>query len=255
MSVTEFAKQLDDEEGTGIDTKMKYSTFYWKQNKYSRKIYHSASNLPELAINKGTTLFTWFTKKFTSSVNDSIDPTCCFSNHDLDHHCHATTDKESDNVASMFMESIIYNGEKLIYKNEGRNAIVKIIDSSVDSNGKLKYTVEFPSGESEQVTRENLARPDTPDIASIPTTIPDIQEAVQQLSDQDAESILRPNALSAAEQEFLDLHHRLFHLPFSVMFRLAKFGVLPKHFLQLKDRPPPCAACLFGTQHRTNWRS
>ena len=43
MSVTEFAKQLDDEESTGIDTKMKYSRFYWKQNQFSKKIYHSAS--------------------------------------------------------------------------------------------------------------------------------------------------------------------------------------------------------------------
>ena len=37
MSVTEFARQLDDEEGTGIDTKMKYSRFYWKNNKYSNQ--------------------------------------------------------------------------------------------------------------------------------------------------------------------------------------------------------------------------
>ena len=38
------------------------------------------------------------------------------------------------------------------------------------------------------------------------------------------------------------------------MFRLAKAGILPKHFLRLKDKPPPCASCLFGAQHRTNWR-
>ena len=29
MSVTEFARQLDDKDGTGIDTRMKYSRFYW----------------------------------------------------------------------------------------------------------------------------------------------------------------------------------------------------------------------------------
>ena len=40
MSITELARQLDDEEGTGIDTKMKYSRFYWDNNKYSRKIFH-----------------------------------------------------------------------------------------------------------------------------------------------------------------------------------------------------------------------
>ena len=37
MSITEFARQLDDEERTGIDKKMKYSRFYWDDKKYSRK--------------------------------------------------------------------------------------------------------------------------------------------------------------------------------------------------------------------------
>ena len=45
-SVTELAKQFNDKEGTGIDTKMNHSLFYWKNNQFSRKIHHSYSNLP-----------------------------------------------------------------------------------------------------------------------------------------------------------------------------------------------------------------
>ena len=51
------------------------------------------------------------------------------------------------------------------------------------------------------------------------------------------------------------MHHRLFHLPYSIMFRLSKAGLLPKHFLRLKDWPPTCASCMFGAQHRTNWQT
>ena len=40
MSVTELAKQFNDEEGTGIDTKMNHSHFYWKNNQFSHKIHH-----------------------------------------------------------------------------------------------------------------------------------------------------------------------------------------------------------------------
>ena len=58
MSVTELAKQFNDEEGKGIYTKMNHSIFYWKNNKFPRKIHHSSSNLSELTINEGTTLFT-----------------------------------------------------------------------------------------------------------------------------------------------------------------------------------------------------
>ena len=61
MSVTELAKQLEDEEGTGINTKMKYSWMYCNKNAYSRKIYHLALNLPELAINEGNKLYSWYT--------------------------------------------------------------------------------------------------------------------------------------------------------------------------------------------------
>ena len=35
LSVTAFAAQLNDEEGTGIDTKQRRSSFYWDSDRYS----------------------------------------------------------------------------------------------------------------------------------------------------------------------------------------------------------------------------
>lgn len=255
MSVTEFAKQLNDEDGTGIDTKMKYSRFYWMGNKYSRKIYHSASNLPELAINEGDTLYTWFIKMFRSKVNDDVEIACCCTNQILDKQCCTTIDRNIHSKDTTFVKSIIYNGENMIYKNEGHNDLVKVIANKVGEDGMLRYTIEFSSGEHDDVPREFLNRPEIPDIASIPTTIPQIREVTRQLNDEELEFLLHPKSLSPAEQEFLDLHHRLFHLPYSMMFRLAKAGFLPKHLMRIKDRPPPCASCLFGTQHRSKWRT
>ena len=51
------------------------------------------------------------------------------------------------------------------------------------------------------------------------------------------------------------MHHRLFHLPYSKIFQLLKEVLIPKHFLCLKDRPHPCASCMFGAQHWKNWRT
>ena len=51
------------------------------------------------------------------------------------------------------------------------------------------------------------------------------------------------------------MHHRLFHLSYSIMFRTLKAGLLPNHYLHLKYQPPPCASCMFGAHHRTNWRT
>ena len=95
----------------------------------------------------------------------------------------------------------------------------------------LVYNIEFPTGETMEVPREYLSRPDNPDIASLPTRLPELREAVQQLSARNVETIMNPKPLSPAGQEFLDLHHRLFHLPYAVMFRLAKACFLPKHLL------------------------
>ena len=53
----------------------------------------------------------------------------------------------------------------------------------------------------------------------------------------------------------MQFDHRLFHLSYSIMFWLSKAGLLPKHFLRLKHRPPPCASCMFGAQHWKNWRT
>eukprot|EP00956_Cyclotella_meneghiniana_P031729 scaffold84308_cov35-Cyclotella_meneghiniana.AAC.1 len=253
LSITEFAAFLNDDDGTGIDTKRSHSRFYWDNNKYSRKFVHSNSNLPELSINSGNKAFAWFMSKFSRTCDDHIHHTCCLTNR----HIQDLADKaeKQGNVAhEPFLESLIYPEEKMIYKREGRNALVKVISSQLEDD-KLTFTIEFPHGETFQTTREFLHRPEQPEIANIPVTTDDFRATSGILSDEDLNRLAHPEPLSPQEQEFLDMHHRLYHLPYTVMFRLAKHGVLPKHFLRLAKRPPPCASCLFGQAHRKPWRS
>ena len=47
---------------------------------------------------------------------------------------------------------MIYNGENLIYKNQGHNAVIKIIDSGLNTNGMLEYKIEFATGAREKGT-------------------------------------------------------------------------------------------------------
>jgi hypothetical protein len=51
LSITALATQLQDDEGTGIDTKRCKSRFYWDHNKFHQTINHPKTNLPELPIN------------------------------------------------------------------------------------------------------------------------------------------------------------------------------------------------------------
>ena len=85
---------------------------------------------------------------------------------------------------------MIYNGDNLIYKNQGHNSVIKIIDSGLNTNGMLEYTIEFATGAIEKVPQDYLSRPENPDVASLPTTLPKVQDAAKQLSDQDLKSVL-----------------------------------------------------------------
>ena len=102
----EFAKQVDDTEGTGIDTKQLRSHFYWDNNKFSLAINHSESNLLDKVVDTAT--------------NFSFG--CCFTKVavevpmiDIDAAAHALDIELSDFEV----------GETLFYTRDGWSGLVK----------------------------------------------------------------------------------------------------------------------------------
>ena len=53
----------------------------------------------------------------------------------------------------------------------------------------------------------------------------------------------------------MDTHDRLQHMPPSEMFNLSIHDHLPKRFLKLKDKAPPCLSCILGKLQRRKWRT
>ena len=84
--------------------------------------------------------------------------------------------------------------------------------------------------------------------------MPEKKEAASNLTEKDIDDITNPVSLSPLQEEFVSLHERLCHLPFTVMFRLVNLGFLPKKSQKLNNKAPPCVSCLFGTAHRKPWR-
>ena len=68
LSVTKFADQLDDYHGTGCDTKPNCFVLYWNNKRFQRMIKHPASNLPELIVNEGWSIFHIFSKVVGTKV-------------------------------------------------------------------------------------------------------------------------------------------------------------------------------------------
>ena len=145
-------------------------------------------------------------------------------------------------------------GETVFFSKDGYSTFVKVKSFQLDDSNVLRFTVIAADGKEIITTREHLRAPENPDIGWIPTSVPEYKTAAHNLSDEDIEKIASPIHLSPLQQEFLSLHCRLFHLPYTVMLRMAKLGLLPRRFLKLRNDLPPCTSCLFGQSHRKPWR-
>ena len=248
LSVTKFAAQLKDDEGTGINTKRLHSEFYWQGSKFRRTIRHPPSNLPELPINEGWDCFTLFSKLFQTKV-------CTTKEHC---HCHLSNlipDDESAQPVLELSDDIFHVGETLLYSKEGHTVYVRIESVQLDEDSVLRFKVKPADGESFLTTREFLKDPGSPDIGWIPTSVPEKKHAAAKVPPEVLEQISQPVKLTPLQEEFLALHERLWHLPFSTMFRMVKLGLLPTKFRKLNNKAPPCVSCILGQAHKRPWRT
>ena len=129
-----------------------------------------------------------------------------------------------------------------------------MISIYMDDTNVLHFVVLDSNSKEISTTQEHLRSPSNPDVGWIPSSTQEYNAAAESLSDKEVEALCSPLHLSPLQQEFLSLHNRLFHLPFAMMLRLCKFGVLPKRFLKLRNNLPPCASCMFGQAHRRPWK-
>jgi len=105
-----------------------------------------------------------------------------------------------------------------------------------------------------ETTSEHLCSPSNPNIGWIPTSVPEYKTASRTLTEEEIKKLTAPTHLSPLQQEFLRVHYKLYHLPFTVMLRLSKFGILPQRFLKLRNNMPPCVSCMFGKAHCCPWQ-
>jgi hypothetical protein len=188
-----------------------------------RTFQHSSANLPEMPINEGNSSFSWFTRACARKFNDCIGKTCCLINKHLDE----LSDKVQNGLGNeILLESVIQPGEHMLYKREGKNSMIRILSSHINKEGAIIYKVRFPEGHEQDVPREFLQRPGNPEICDLPRTTLEYRDAANMLSEEEIHSIANPQQLSPLQHEFLNMHNRLFHLPYAVMFRLSQIGIL-----------------------------
>ena len=93
---------------------------------------------------------------------------------------------------------------------------------SLDEANIMKIVVTNTNGDNIVTTKEYLCSTYNLDIGWIPESAPEYGQAAKLLSEESIENITSPTNLSPLKQEFLSVHYKLNHLPFTIMLRLEK---------------------------------
>ena len=172
-------------------------------------------------------------------------------------HCHDSNliPNDDDPKRNVGLSSDRFHvGETILYINAGQTLYIRIEEISLDEKAVLQFRVRTTNNEMIETTKESLQSPDDPDIGWIPTMLPEKKQFASNLTEKEIDDITSPVSLSSLQEEFVSLHERLWHLPFTVIFRLVKFGFLSKKFQNIINKAHPCVSSLFGTAHKKPWR-
>ena len=138
--------------------------------------------------------------------------------------------------------------------NDGQGEIQAVAYEGASADDK-SHTVCKKDGSKFVVHDSNLQLLNQPDFANIPKTPLDYRNEVGTgLTLPEDQDLAIPTALYSVQQELMSWYHRLYHLSFRHIFRLASLGILPKRLIECREKPPMCVACQFVQAHCRPWR-
>ena len=141
----------------------------------------------------------------------------------------------------------------LYFCGNEENETVVYEGASADS---LLHTICMKDNTKISVYDSNLQLLDQPNFSNMPNNPLDYRNEVGTgITLGEAQALARPCTLSPLQQEFMIWHHRLYHLPYRILFWLASLSFLPKRLLECRNKPPLCVACQFGQAHHHPWQT
>ena len=216
--VTKLAEQLDDYEGTWIQTKRTYSIFKWDHEQYELEFEHPYSNLPMVSVNVGNSKFKAFTSFCSSMTRQGLPSalTTCASSLPFDQSddIHflkdvAPTCLPADVPSRRFCvrESVLFNykvGDKLRYFHDDTFDLVDVLEVSPDPDTNIElYKILTSTGNELTVLQEVLAHPANDGVDVLPVTSDQVQNHLSKLSPEDLEALVHPVERDPLVSEFM----------------------------------------------------
>ena len=264
ISCTSLANQLDDSDGTWIQTKRHHSIFEWDFGSRRRTIHHPASNLPELELLNDSSLLqvliSWFPRQ-CYRLQRFRSPKLILPEvrkNDISY-INKTPDDLDPPQSKLFnpKSSTFDIGERVVYSKDDHceTGILTSISLDVDQLTPI-FHISFGGSRTVSTTKEFISHIDDVDPMELPITKDQLLKFTSILSQKDLNSLLHATCVKAdpLRDEFMQHHFNFNHLPFPHMFQLCRSGYLPKRFLKLKSSDLICPSCILGKQKRRPWR-
>ncbi len=261
ISPQEWAKGSDDVYGTGEVTVGGTTLLFWNDKKYSKLIPHHAElGIPIMSVNDGYTqskvlLQSQFCKPclptftHTSEVlEDPKDPS----------RVHIIPIEDDDEIFRRILPTPIV--DPITLPSQHGAVMIEDINDATPFHSSSRFDEQpddislmpSESGRSDYTMDE-----DDQSINLVDELEPEENATVDDdvelpLTEIEAITSALDEHTSVDQREFLALHWKLKHLPFSDMQRLAAEGAIPRKYAKIK--PPLCPSCIMGKQHRKPWR-
>jgi len=269
-------------DGTTATSSAARTHLVWDKRQHELHFMHrTTSHLPELVLYGGNSYFRAFFSRVSRVYDGMVRHAFC-TNYTVAPESSYVTDDEgengmeedSDDEDDLNREQKWYQpnycrpcntpespfilGQNLILKKKGSDGksieTESVIYEGVDSTGSY-HTVRREDGKVIAAYEQDLVPQLQPSFDNIPHTPRQFQSEVGKgITQAEAQELARPKQLTPIQQTLLVWHHRLYHLQFKHIFRLAKLNFLPKSLLQCEKAPPKCIECLFGAAKRRPWR-
>jgi hypothetical protein len=211
-------------QGTRMETGAECIILIWGQGQHRRTVSHSRdTNIPVFWAAPATSTY----KAFVACVK-AMESQFCRQEHVLQllGHCHLMHNKEDKFLAkeNILLTDSYRNNDTLVSEGAGPN------NETIQASNLSQATSDEDSGVNEATQVGPLTFNPTP-----------------QLEDDEQHQ----HVAIDHQAELMQWHHRLGHLLFSKLKKLAIIGKIPKRLAKVK--PPVCAGCLFSTMTTVPW--
>jgi hypothetical protein len=215
----------DSIQGTRVETDSECVILIWGQGQHQRTVPHSWDT---------NTLVFW-TAPATSTYQafvarlEAMESQFCQQEHvlPLPGRCHLMHDEDDKFLAeeNVLLTDSYCKNDTSVSEGAGPD------DETIQASNLSQVTLGKDSGDTEAIQAGPLTFDPTPQLEE--------DERHQHVATDDQAELMR-------------WHHRLGHLSFSKLKKLAIIGKIPKQLAKVK--PPVCAGCLFGTMTKVPWR-